>query len=472
MGHERLTPTDASFLYIETPHEPQHVGSLAFLEGEPLRDDDGRIRIEDVRALIARRVHRVPRMRQKVRWVPFRQGRPVWVDDDHFDLEYHVRLTALPRPGDHEQLLDLMGRLQSLPLDRARPLWEIWLVDGLADGRVAQIIKTHHAMGDGIANVDLVLALVDTEPDAAPDPPAPDWVPAPPPTDAQLLREALLDQLGRPAALVRNATSAVRDPRRFAGMVGDAVSTAVLFQNRPRPAPWNVAVTPHRRWVSARVPMDQVRRIREGAGGGATLNDVVLAACTGALRDYLAGRGEDVDGERTLKAMVPVSRRSDHQRGATLGNQVSLIVVDLPVHQPDPVARLAAIHAQTDELKGSGMADGAETIVGMAGALPVIAPELARVVTRAIPMNLVVTNVPGPPFTMWMYGARVLEAYPYVEVIDGEGLTIAVLSYEGVLHFGITADRDVMPDLAELARGIVHHAAALESATRQPAPPT
>ena len=453
MTYERLTATDASFLHIETPHEPQHVGSLSVLEGGPLRDADGRIRIEDMRAFVEGRLHRVPRMRQRVRMVPFRQGRPVWVDDDHFDIEYHVRLTSLPRPGTRDQLLDLMGRLQSLPLDRSRPLWEIWIVDGLADDNVAEIIKTHHAIGDGIANVDLVLALVDTEASPPPDPPAPPWSPAPAPSDAGLAGEALLEQLGRPAAMARNATAAARNPRRFAGMVADTLSTAVLFRGLPAPAPWNVAVTAHRRWVGATVSMDRVRRIREATGTGAKLNDVVLAACTGALRDYLARRGEDVGDERTLKAMVPVSRRGDDEHGDALGNKVSLLVVDLPVHEPDPVARLTAIHAQTDELKGSGMADGAEHIVDLAGELPMVAPMLARLVSRRIPMNLVITNVPGPPVTLYVKGARVLEAYPYVEVIDREGLTIAVLSYEGTLHFGITSDRDVMPDLGDV-RGV------------------
>ena len=470
MAHERLTATDASFLHIETPHEPQHVGSLSILEGAPLRDADGRIRIEEMRAFVQGRLHRVPRMRQRVRMVPFRQGRPVWVDDEHFDVGYHVRLTSLPRPGTHEQLLELMGRLQSLPLDRSRPLWEIWVVDGLADGNVAEIIKTHHAMGDGIANVDMILALIDTEASPPPDPPAPQWHPAPTPSDAELLGEALLDQLGRPAALLRNATAAVRHPRRFAGMVADTLSTAVLFQDRPAPAGWNVAVTAHRRWVSATVSMDQVRAIR-AAATGAKLNDVVLTACTGALRDYMAAHGDDIDEGRTLKAMVPVSRRGDDEHDVTdnsLANTVSLLVVDLPVHEVDPVARLDAIHAQTGELKGSGMADGVEHIVDLAGELPMLAPALARVVSRQIPMNLIITNVPGPPVTLFVRGARVLEAYPYVEVIDGEGLTIAVLSYEGRLHFGITADLDVMPDVADLAAGIERHFDELEAATGAP----
>ncbi|MGI9578379.1 MAG: wax ester/triacylglycerol synthase family O-acyltransferase [Microthrixaceae bacterium] len=464
MPHERLTATDASFLYIESPHEPQHVGSLSILEGAPLRDSSGRIQIEEIRRITADRLAKVPRMRQRVRMVPFRQGRPVWVDDDRFDIQYHVRLTSLPRPGTPDQLLDLMSRLQSLPLDRSRPLWELWFVDGLADDNVAQVMKVHHCVGDGIANVDMAMALVDLEPHPEIGTCPQLWVPNPPPSDTQLLIEGLAEQLSRPVALARNATSAIRDPQRFLSMLRDVASTAVLFSDSPKPAPWNTSVSAHRRWVSATASMEQVSRIRRSASVDATLNDVVLAACTSALRGFMADRGEDVGDDRSLKAMVPVSRRGDEAEGGKTGNQVSLIVVDLPVSEFDPLRILEDLHGQTAELKDSGMADGAETIVGIAGAAPMLAPTLAKVVSRQIPMNLVITNVPGPPVPLWAYGARVLEAYPYVEVIDGEGLTIAVLSYEGTLHFGLTGDREQMHDLPKLADGIARAFGDLESA--------
>lgn len=326
-------------------------------------------------------------------------------------------------------------------------------MDGLEDGNVAQIIKVHHAMGDGIANVDLALTLVDDRPDPYPDPDPPAWSPRVPPSDVTLLRDAVADQVRRPAKLFRNATSAVRDPKRFTGMLGDTLQAALLMQNRPKPAPWNVEVTPHRRWVRAVVEMDRVAAIRKGRT--ATLNDVVLSACAGALREYMIGRGEEVGGERTLAAMVPVSRRQEDERGATLGNKVSLILVQLPIHLDDQEARLGQIHDQTRHLKSSGLADGAEVLVDLAGDLTFIAPELARAVAHQIPMNLVITNVPGPPFPLWVRGASVLAAYPYVEVIDRNGLTIAVLSYQGRLHFGLTADREAVPDLGVLAEGIL-----------------
>lgn len=462
MAYERLSATDASFLYLETDHEPQHVGSLGILEGGALRSGDGRIRIDEIRSRIEGRLHHVPRLRQRIRNVPLRQGRPVWIDDAHFDITYHVRLTSLPTPGDHQQLLDLMARLQALPLDRSRPLWEIWLVDGLEDGNVGQIIKTHHSIGDGIANVDMVLALVDAGPDAGEEAPAPPWRPRPAPSGAELLVGALGEQLRRPASLVRNATTFVRHPDRAVKLARDLASTATMLGDRPPRAPWNTDVSAHRRWVDALVDMDTVKAIRKSTDIGATLNDVVLAACAGALRDFLLDRGEEVPPDRRLAAMVPVSRRMEDERGQ-VGNRVSMIVADLPVGDPDPLGRLAAIRTQTAQRKDSGMSEGAEAIIELSGALPVVAPELARMASRQFPMNLVITNVPGPPSTLWMYGSRVLAAYPYVEVIDKEGLTIAVLSYEGRLHFGLTADRDVMADLPSVARGIERHVGIMEA---------
>jgi WS/DGAT/MGAT family acyltransferase len=449
-----LTATDASFLRVETAHEPQHVGSLSILHGPPLRDAAGRVRLDDLRDHVSGRLHRVPRLRQRIMEVSWSQGRPVWIDDPAFDIDYHVRLTALPRPGDEQQLAVLMARLQSLALDRDRPLWEMWFVDGLADGDVGLIIKTHHALGDGIANVDLALALIDLEPDPPPADDPPEWRPRPAPSPQRLLADSVADQVTRPARLARSAVSAIRDPRPAIDTATNAVRTVVSFLSKPEPAPWNQPVSPHRRWVHADVPIDVAHVVKERHS--VSLNDVVLAACTGALRDFLAERGEDTDG-RTLKAMVPVSLRTDDEHGDTLGNRISLIVVDLPVHEPDPLSRLTRIHDVTSRLKGSGFVDGAQTIVQLADGIPPLATQLTRLVSRQIPMNLVITNIPGPPIPLFLLGARVLRTYPYVEVIDNEGLTIAVVSYEGHLFFGITSDRDVVPDLDRVAAGIEHH---------------
>ena len=449
MAYERLSAADAAFLHIESDHEPQHVGSLSLIEAAPMRDDGGRIRIEELRAVTEARLHRVPRLRQRLKFVPFDQDAPVWVDDEHFDIEYHVRLTALPRPGDDGQLHELMGRLQSQPLDRSRPLWELWFIDGVAGDRAGLVIKTHHALGDGIANVALALALVDVEPHPSEEEPPSPWSPREMPSSARLLADGAGRMLAEPLNLARIGLSALRDPVRSFTAVADTVRTVVGFSAKPVPAPWNRDVTTHRRWSRATVPMATVRAIRKHHD--ATLNDVVLEACTGALREYLLDHDDPVT---PLKAMVPVSRREKDEHGENLGNKVSLIVVDLPVDEEDPVHRLETIHAQTRELKGSGLADGAEHVVDLAAHAPPLAGPMARLLSRSIPMNLVITNIPGPPVPLYVRGGRVLEAYPYVEVIDGEGLTIAVISYEDNLHFGLTSDRDVMPDLDHLAAGI------------------
>jgi diacylglycerol O-acyltransferase len=457
--YERLTAADTVFLRIETPHEPQHVGSLSVIEGGPLRNAGGRVRFDEIKAHIERRLHQVPRLRQRVMEVPYSQARPVWVDDEHFDIDYHVRLTALPRPGDDEQLTTLMSRVQSLALDRARPLWEMWFVDGLADDNVGMIIKTHHALGDGIANVDLALALVDLEPDPLPDEPVPDWTPRPAPSPNDLLADALREQLARPGRMVGSMLGTLRDPRPTIDAVVNLGRTVANFSAKPPPAPWNVPVSPHRRWVTATVPLKGVRTVRKRHE--VSINDVVLAACSGALRTFLLEHGDTDIEHRVIKAMVPVSLRGHEQHGETLGNLVSLIIVDLPVDEPDPVERLRRIHAMTSELKGSGLIDGAHRILDIADVITPLAGPLTRYVSRTIPMNLVITNIPGPPVPLYLRGARFLRVFPYVEVIDNEGLTIAVVSYEDQLHFGITSDRDVLPDLGDVAASIEHEFALL-----------
>ncbi|MEM9748518.1 MAG: wax ester/triacylglycerol synthase family O-acyltransferase, partial [Actinomycetota bacterium] len=348
MAHDRMTAADAVFLRIETEHEPQHVGSLSLFEGGPLRDADGAIRLDELRRHVERRLHRVPRLRQRVQEVPLSQGRPVWVDDEQFDIEYHVRLTSLPRPGSRQQLLDLMSRVQAIPLDRDRPLWEMWFIDGLADDRVGLMLKTHHALGDGIANVDLALALVDLEPDPPPDDDVRTWYPREATPRSDLLAEALVEQAARPWAIGRRALGAVRNPRPAIDGASDVVRTVRDFLSKPEPAPWNRAVGGQRRWVSACVPLTSVREVR--GHHTATINDVVLAACSGALRVFLADRNARPDGT-PLRAMVPVSLRAEDEHGDTLGNRISLILVDLPIGESDPVARLADVHEQTTRLK-------------------------------------------------------------------------------------------------------------------------
>lgn len=451
MHYERLSANDTAFLRIETPDEPQHVGSLAIFEGPPLRDLTGRVRIEELRRHIHRRLPRVPRLRQRLMDVPYGQGRPVWVDDGAFDLEYHVRLTALPRPGDADQLDALMGRLQSQALDRDRPLWELWFVDGLGSDEVGMVIKTHHALGDGIANVDLALALVDTEADPDPDDEAPAWRPRPAPTPNQLLVDSVRDQLAQPARLARRTVEAVRNPAPVVGAASNLVKAVTSMAAKPDPTPWNLPVSRHRRWVRTEIELVEMRQVRER--WGATINDLVLAACTGALRQFLEQRGEYIEG-RVLKAMVPISLRGEDERGDTLGNLVALVLVDLPVDEPDVRMRLERIHTDVRELRDSGLVEGGQLVTRIADGVTPLAAPLTRFVARSLPMNLVITNVPGPPMPLYLRGARLMRAYPYVEVVDNEGLTIAVVSYDDRLHFGITSDRDVIPDLEDLGDAI------------------
>ncbi len=462
MSYDRLSAHDAVFLRIEDARQAQHVGSLSIYPAGPWRDHAGRLRIEDLRAFVGGRLHRVPRLRQKVMEVPLGQARPIWVDDEHFDIEYHVRLTALPRPGDRMQLLELMGRVQSLPLDRARPLWELWFVDGLESDHAALIIKTHHALGDGVANVDLGMALLETSA-AIPEPDgADDWRPAAAPSSRRLFVDTMIEELSRPFDMVRAGAGAFRSPGRAIGTVSNVGRALASMAVKPEPVSWNTAVSPHRRWRPARVSLDRVKAIK--ADAGVTVNDVVVAACSCALRRFLTERGETVDG-RVLKAMVPVSTRRADEHGETLGNRVSMFVVDLPVGEPDPARQLADIHAQTGALKESGLVEGAHAVIRIADGVTPLAVPLTRYVTRNIPMNLVITNIPGPPVPLWLWGAPLLEVYPYVEVVDNEGLTIAVLSYADELFFGVTSDRDVVPDLGRLCTLLEEAVAEFEPST-------
>jgi len=449
-NYDRLSGLDSSFLHLEGPTSPMHVGSLAIFEGAPFFDDTGRFRIEEARRIIGGRLDQVPRFRKKIMEVPFAQGRPIWVDDEEFDLAYHVRLTALPKPGNEEQLKTLMGRLQATPLDRRRPLWELWFVEGLEGDRVAIIQKTHHALVDGISGVDVATVILDLEPEPPPVE-VTEWEPAPPPSSTQLLRDSLIERTTEPAEIVRSMRAALRGPRRAATTLAKAGRFAVSMASSAPSTPLNVPVGPHRRFEVVRLDLDQVKAIKGALGG--TVNDVVLALVAGGMRHFLQARSEQVDG-LSLRTFVPVSVRDDSERMA-LGNKVSGIVVDLPVGEPDPSARLRAITAQTRELKESQQAIGAEALMSLADyAPPTLLSLAARLLPRQRSINLGVTNVPGPQFPLYCMGARMLEAFPYVGVFAGVAVVIAVLSYDGKLGFGLIGDRDAVPDLAALAEGI------------------
>lgn len=458
MGYERLSAQDAVFLHIETPTQPQHVGSLGLLDGAPLLDDDGRFRLADAREAVESRLHLVPRFRKRIMMVPFDQGRPVWVDDEHFDITYHVRLTALPSPGTEEQLRALFARLQSHTLDRARPLWELWFVEGVEGGRIAIIQKTHHCLVDGISGVDVATVLLDLTPDP-PETFAPPWKPEPAPSPQQLLTQSLVERATEPAEFLRSIRAAFRVPgQALARAAGIAQALATTAKTAP-PMPWNVPISAHRRWETARVDMATVRDIKEIAtkteltAEPCSINDVVLTACTAALRAFLIERAVPVN-DVVLRAMVPVSMRTDDERGA-LGNRVSMVPAELPVGEGDPRWRLQYVHDNMTALKSSGIAVAGDDLVQATNYVPPTLLGIAsRLLVRTRAVNTAITNVPGPQFPLYCMGARLLEAFPYVGILDGVALSIAVVSYDGQLGFGITGDRDVMADLSIVARGI------------------
>ena len=444
---DRLSPADATFLHLESPTTHMHVASVTIFEG-PAVD------YEESLDVIAARLHLVPRFRQKLAFVPFNQERPVWVDDPHFNLGYHVRHTALPAPGDEEALKRLAGRLMSQQLDRNKPLWEIWLVDGLAGDRVAMITKTHHCMIDGVSGADITAVLLDMTrepPEITPEP----WTPAPEPRPTQLLTDALRERVTQPAEIFRGLRAAVRAPRRaveqtteFLGGIG-ALAWAGL---NPAPAtPLNVDTGPHRRFEFVRASLDDFKTIKNSLGG--TVNDVVLAVVTGSLRRFMEHRGVDVRGLE-MKAMVPVSTRAEEERGA-LGNRVSAMAAPLPVYEPEPVRRLQLICEAMQGVKESKQAVGAEMIMSLTGfAPPTILGQAARLQSSQRFFNLLITNIPGPQFPLYTVGHEMLDLFPMAPLSAKQALGVAVMSYNGKLGFGLIADYDALPDVGVVAEGL------------------
>jgi WS/DGAT/MGAT family acyltransferase len=443
---DRLTGLDASFLHLERESAHMHVGSVLVFDGdEPSH--------EELIAQIERRLHLVPRYRQRLAFVPLQQGRPVWVDDPHFNPEYHIRHTALPRPGTEAELKRLAGRLFSQELDRSKPLWEIWLVSGLRGDRFAMIAKTHHALVDGISGVDITTVLFDTSPEPAPMPAPEPWIPGPEPSGAQLLADALLERSIVPGEIVRGLRALVRGPRQVLGKARDSLGAvgALAFAGGAPPSPLNVKIGPHRRFTWVDGDLDQVKAIKNELGG--TVNDVVLAAVALALGRFLRGRGVDTEGMR-LKAMVPVSVRADAERGA-LGNRVAAMSAPLPTDVEDPVECFEIVHEAMGGLKESGQAVGAQVLTDLADfAPPTIMSQAARLQARQRFFNLVVTNVPGPQFELFMLGRPLTALYPQVPLTVNAGLGIAIMSYCGRLNFGLLGDYDVMPDLEQVGEDL------------------
>jgi diacylglycerol O-acyltransferase / wax synthase len=464
---DRLTGLDTSFLHLERDSAHMHVAGCSVFAGAAPT-------YEELIGAIESRLHLVPRYRQRLAFVPLNQGRPVWVDDPHFNVRYHVRHTALPRPGGEAQLKRLAGRVFSQALDRTRPLWELWLVEGLADERFALLTKTHHALVDGVSGVDIATVLFDTSPDPVPVAPADhEWVPRPLPSSAQLLADALLERATVPAELVRGVRAALRGPRTVATRVGQAfgsVSALAWTGLQAAPSsPFNVRIGPHRRFTWVEADLGQFKAIKNSLGG--TVNDVVLTVVSGALGGYMRLHGHPTDAVG-LRAMVPVSIRADIERGA-LGNRVAAMWVTLPVGTTDPAQRLRTISEAMDAVKQSGQAVGAEILTHLSGfAPPTIMAQAARLQARQRLFNLVVTNVPGPQFPLYLLGRELEAAYPMVPLAENTALGIAILSYNGQLNFGLVADYDALADVEVLADELRSSIDELSAAAAASGPPS
>jgi diacylglycerol O-acyltransferase / wax synthase len=443
----RMSAQDASFLHIESDESPMHVGGVSIFEGPPPP-------FGELQGMIAAKLVFVPRYRQVVRFVPLAMGSPVWVDDPHFNLGYHVRRTALPAPGGDEELKILVGRVMSQNLDRSKPLWEMWVVEGLDDGRWALLSKVHHCMVDGVAGTDLMTVLLDSERDPAPPPPD-TWTPEQTPSGAQLLIAALAGGVKSPVEVVQGIGGALRTPRELVSSVEDTARGLIQFAGlarRPPDSSLNGPLSPHRRWGWARAQLTDVKVIRGALGG--TVNDVVLAAITSAFRELLISRGESVD--RVLRSLVPVSVRRPGERGV-YNNQVSAMFADLPVSIEDPAERLNAIREQMDDLKNSKQAVAGEVLTSLSGFAPPMLLTLGARAASKLPqrsVNTGTTNVPGPQFPLYASGRRLLESFPYIPLFANVRLAVAIFSYNGALSFGVSGDYDSTPDLEVLCAGI------------------
>jgi diacylglycerol O-acyltransferase / wax synthase len=442
---DRLSGLDASFLALEKSGAHMHVGSVLVFDGDPPPYQDLLDQIES-------RLHLVPRYRQKLAFPPLAQARPVWVDDPHFNVAYHVRHTALPDPAGEDQLRRLAGRVFSQQLDRTKPLWEIWLVNRVGDDRFALVCKTHHALVDGISGVDIMTVLFDLEPDPPEQEPGPPWYPRPQPSGSTLFAEALLERAATPLGAARAAAGLAADPRDAAGQAARTLaglaSMASAGMGGAPPSPLNTRIGPHRRFAWVESDLARFKAVKGALGG--TVNDVVLAVVTGALRAHLERRGRDPSGLE-LKAMVPVSVRAEDQRGA-LGNQVAAMYAPLPVGLADPLERFRAVHEALGDLKSSAQAIGAERLTQLAGfAVPTILNQAARLQSRQRLFNLTVTNVPGPQFPLYMLGRKLAAFYPKVPLVLNTALGIAIMSYDGRVFFGLLGDFDAMADLDDLA---------------------
>lgn len=452
--YERLTALDESFLALEDDNVHMHVGGVSIFEGGDLVDRQGGLDMDRVRELSEEALRRSPRFRQKLAYIPLLDG-PVWVDDARFNLDYHVRHTCLPAPGDARQLKRLAGRIMSQRLDRGKPLWEMWFVEGLDEGRFAVIAKVHHCMIDGVSAVSLLGSFMGPDPERRPEPTTSPWIARPAPSGTRLLTDEIARRAALPLRVLRSAGGALRTPISSAtalatglGGLRDALASGFTGGSG---TPINEPIGPHRRFDWSRVDLPAISEIRQKRGG--TMNDVVLATVTAALRRFFEKRGTDPN-PLSMRALMPVNIRREEEAGA-LGNRVAFLQVPLPIDEPDPVKRLERVTETTQALKASHQVEGVEWIEAMSDA---IAPGLMGSITKlaglAHPFNVVVTNVPGPPRHAYLLGSRMLATYPLVPLFADQGLGIALVSYAGSLYWGFNSDWESVPDLHDLVEAV------------------
>jgi diacylglycerol O-acyltransferase / wax synthase len=447
---DRLSSTDASFLHQEGPTSHMHIGGVLIFEGPPPEFVDY---LDHVRG----RLHLVPRYRQKLTTPPLESGRPLWVDDPDFNLEYHVRHTALPAPGTEQQLLLLAGRIASQPLDRSKPLWENWIVEGLEGDRFALISKTHHALVDGVSGVDLASVLLDLErsPSVRPPEELEPWEPRPGPSRVELVLAGVRGMIGAATGLASRAAGAATRPGTSLGVLRDTaegVGEIVWAGLNPAPeTPLNVEIGPHRRYAVVRHQLEDYKTVKNAFGG--TVNDVVLTVVSGALARWLHSRGVRTEGLE-MRALVPVSVRTADQKN-TLGNQLTAMRGPLPVYIHDPVARLRFVRRAMDGLKESKQAVGAATLAAVNNlAPPTVLAQASRLQFSTRLFNLLVTNIPGPQFPLYVLGRRLEDLFPLAFLPKNHALAVAIMSYDGGIDYGLLGDYDALPDIDVIAEGI------------------
>jgi WS/DGAT/MGAT family acyltransferase len=461
--YERLSAQDASFIGLEDSRCHMHVGGVMLFDARPLQTAAGGLDIDRIQRAIAARLHLVPRFRQRLSYLPY-ERLPIWVDDDRFRLAYHVRHTALPRPGDARTLKRLVGRIMSQQLDRTRPLWEMWFVEGLENHQFALISKTHHCMIDGVAGADLISVIMEPFPNPEPAEPLP-WIPRPHPSDARLVFDEARRRLSQPLDVWRAAQQAIRHPEQTLGKVEETVAAlAEAFSPTLNPAsqlPINTEVGPSRRfdWTDMRVA--DLKAVKNVLGG--TLNDVVLATVAGALRRFCLQRAVDPD-TLNVRALVPVSVRAPEEHGA-LGNRITEIIAPLPIQLGDPVNRLEAVRITMSGLKESKQALGGEVMTAIAEwTVPNVLVQAVKLGIRSRPYNLTVTNVPGPQIPLYFLGCEMQTTYPVVPLFENVALVVGLFSYNGGLFWGFTADWETVPDLHDFVVAIEESFAELQRA--------